>query len=276
MERTLRWAKRKPALATAAGLTIFLAIAGPIAAAVIAQLYHRQGELLSEKDNLITQYASNKQNDSKEIKGLRAELDLWNGRANPWQFWPPTTTAQPAGCCWSALVEQDTRLAFQWQQAEDVKSVHGYLAMAIMNDVLERSDEAIRNYESARTLLKELTKLEPASKSYAVALADCCAQLARLRESKDRNVSASLLEERRDIFRRRVDAEQDPLIEAGLFEAELDKAFFQSFTDSWDNLRRAEKIRDQFNRNLTGDPVALYQLACYLGGKEPILITRKE
>jgi serine/threonine protein kinase len=275
VERILRWAKRKPALATAAALTLFLAVAGPITALVIAGLYNRQGQLLSEKDNLIKQHTVNKQDDAAEIAKLRSELDLWEARANPWQFWPPTPTKQPRKMVMQHLAEQQSRLSTVRQQASNPEQrVQCCLAVAIMNDVLDRHDEAVRNYREAHQLLVDLTNKPPAELRYSIALADCCAQLARLLEPENRQAAADLVEQRTTLLHRLAAEREDLLLVAEAFESEFDTAFFRGFEKSPGNLRRAERLLSVFDREFAGDPAALYRLVCLLGGREPILITR--
>jgi serine/threonine protein kinase len=73
VERTLRWAKRNPALATVILSTVFLAIAGPAAGVV----YQRQQEHLRnrfvENDNLISRYRHDIQSATGKIDDLASQ-----------------------------------------------------------------------------------------------------------------------------------------------------------------------------------------------------------
>ena len=70
-------------------MTIFLAVAGPLTALLIERQRSRLAQLVQEKNNLIDRYATEKQHDDGTINDLTGKLDLWEGRANPWEFWPP-------------------------------------------------------------------------------------------------------------------------------------------------------------------------------------------
>jgi serine/threonine protein kinase len=97
LERVLRWAKRKPALATAAALTLLLAVAGPITAVVMTGLYQRQSQLILENNRLISRNENNVKDLKSQRDGLRSQLDVWEGKANPWEFWqwPPQRDQPP-------------------------------------------------------------------------------------------------------------------------------------------------------------------------------------
>ena len=79
-ERVLRWSKRNPALTAAGLLTLFLAIAGPITAVVIAGQRNRLGELVTEKDHLIQRYASDKEQGCRRA-GAAARRTRYLGRS---------------------------------------------------------------------------------------------------------------------------------------------------------------------------------------------------
>src|SRR6185295_17002079 len=95
LERALRWTKRNPLMATTAALIVFLAIAGPTAAIRIDQLRTGLKRSLTEKDHLIDQSARENQAANAKINDLSKQLDVWNGRTNPWDFWPPRRDKPP-------------------------------------------------------------------------------------------------------------------------------------------------------------------------------------
>jgi hypothetical protein len=275
-ERVLRWAKRKPAVAAAAALTVVLAIGGPITALVIESQRQRMAQLLSEKDSIIERNAADKQKDANEISKLSASLDLWEGRANPSKFWPPTPANRPRTMLMERLARQGKNIASAGTQAADQQQqLFGHLALAIMNDKLERGKDAVAHYEAAQKLLTELSASDPTATEYAVALADCLQQLGRLRVKDDRAGAQKDLEQGRAINRQLAAEHDDSRLQAGWLEAELQMALMQGFEGATDNLGRAQQISESFEQNLPKDPVELYQLACYLGEREPILMTRQ-
>jgi hypothetical protein len=275
-ERVLRWAKRNPALTTAALLTAFLAVAGPIAAMAIYAQHDQLRIRFAERDNLVKRYAAEKENDAERIGELRGALDLWEGRANPWEFWPPKPAEPPRRMLLQEVAGQTAGLASIWKQAPDQEQqAYGYLALAIMNDELDRTKDAANNYEKARDLLTQLAVQSPAATRYAAALADCHRQLSRLRKTTDSQAAAIDLEQSRSIARRLADERADPRLQAEWLEAELESAVMHGAEQGTQNLNRVQQIKNSFSQQVPKDPVELYQLACFLGGREPILITRK-
>lgn len=87
-ERLIRWCKRKPALATAAVLTMILAVAGPAAAWRINGQRNRLEDLLGEKNDLIQQMSAEKEANINQLSVLEEDLKLYQGEANPWHIWP--------------------------------------------------------------------------------------------------------------------------------------------------------------------------------------------
>jgi hypothetical protein len=275
-ERALRWTKRNPALTAAGLLTAFLAVAGPIAAVVIAGQNSRLKELNAEKDNLIETYAADKESDANRIAELRDALDIWEGRANPWELWPPKPAEGPRKMLMREVAERTQRVPARWQQTADrEQQAYGYLSLAIVNDELGRSAHAAGNYETARRLLTELSAESPTATHYAAALADCYRQLGRLRMPQDRPGAAQELEQARMMSRRLATEHRDSRLDAEWLEAELDSAVMSGAEKGGPHLDRAQQIKNEFSRKLPNDPVKLYELACFLSGREPILITRK-
>ena len=174
------------------------------------------------------------------------------------------------------MADQEDRLTAPWQQqADDQQLAHGHLALAIMYDELERPDDAVRQYQAARDLLAKLAAQDPTATQYQVALADCYRHLARLQLVNDRDGASQELEQGRTINRQLAAKSSDPRLRAGWLEAELESATTRGAEGGTENLSRVAQISDDFARRLPKDPVGLYELACYLGGREPILTTRK-
>jgi hypothetical protein len=275
-ERVLRWTKRNPTLTTAALLTVFLAIAGPITAMVIFAQRNELDKRYKERGNLIQTYAAEKEADANRISELRAALDIWEGRANPWELWPPKPSEAPRKMLLQEVAGQAGSLATPAPQAADQeRQAFANLALAVMHDELGRTAEAIDRYEAAIDLLTRLSAQSPASTHYAAALADCYRQLSRLRKTKDPEAAALDLEKGRTIAQRLATEHADPRLQAEWLEAELDSAIVSSPQTRSPNLDRVQQIKETFPQKVPKDPVEQYQLACFLAGREPILITRQ-
>jgi serine/threonine protein kinase len=274
-ERVLRWTKRNPAKSAAAVLTVFLAIAGPITALLIANQRNRLHEMVVERDNLIKKQVADKESDANKLLQLREALDVWEGRANPWKLWPPKPNEGPRKMLLQEMANQGDRLAAPWKQSDDGEQrAYGFLALAIISDELNRPADAIRHYEAAEELLAQLTTQDPTATHIAAALADCYRQLSRLRLATDREAAAAHLKQSGALTKRLVSEQDDPRFLAELLEGELELQVIAGAQKSMEHLNRVQQIQNVFTQKLPKEPVALYELACFLAGREPMLITR--
>jgi hypothetical protein len=272
-ERVVRWAKRKPALAGVAGLTIFLAVAGPITALVIESQRQRMAQLLAEKNAIIQRDAEDQEKDAAMMAKLKASLALWEGRGNPSELWPPKTTERPRAMIMEKVVSQGDGMAASWNQNGSLdQKVLGELALAILNDEVEHTDQAIAHYEAANQLLSDLAAAEPDAPRYKMALADTLLQLGRLRMKGDRAQAEKDIEEARALNAQLAKQNGDARQRAASFEAELHSAVMRGFDKAQDHLARAQRMNSDFGQNAIKDPAELYELACYLGGRDPILM----
>ena len=184
-ERVLRWAKRKPALASAIVLTVFLAFAGPTAAFVFQRQQASLQARIVENDKLIDRRRNDLQRADGEIKTLRSQLDLWEGKANPWAFWlwPPKADRPPRRKMVSDVFGQsNAKLA---QPLRDGKfgleeTAHGYLGLATLADAAGRSSEATDYYQQRRERLMLLHRQEPSESRFARTLAKCRVRLCAI------------------------------------------------------------------------------------------------
>ena len=269
-ERVLRWAKRKPALAAVGALTVFLAIAGPLTALLIESQRQRMGQLLAEKNDIIERNAKDKQKDANELAKSRASLALWEGRANPSELWPPTPAQRPRTMLMERVVSQGEILTDPWKKSADrQQQLFGHLALAIMNDELEHADVAVAHYQAAQDLLTEFSRDMPTATQYKVALADCLMQLGRLRMKDDRVGAEKDFEQARAINERLAAQNDNARLRAGWFEGELQTAVIRGFDQATENLSRADQINKGFGQDAIKAPAELYELACYLGGRDP-------
>lgn len=275
--RLMRWAKRKPLMATTAALVLFLAVAGPMAALLIERQRSRLAELVTEKNHLIDQYAVEKQLDTNRISELSQSLDLWEGRANPWEFWPPEREKSPRqNLLKEFLNHQSNTLGSQVSNGNlgIEEQARAYLSLAIMADALGQAPEAIENYQHARDQLAQLREQRPEQPQFSRALAECNTDLARLVGDADRSEAAQLFESAREIGQQlATEHKTDPEYQIAWLESELRCATLAGFEPGQEHLSRVAQISRSLSSAWPSDPTAAYRLACYLTEREPILLS---
>jgi serine/threonine protein kinase len=278
VERSLRWARRKPAVATAMLLTIFLAVAGPIAAVK----FHNQRALLQarfdENTNMIHRFESDLQEANVKANSLREKLDVLEGKANPWEFWlwPPNRDQPPR----RNMVAE----VFDGSGASLADSLHGgkyapretargYLGLAILAEAVGNTAQASDYYERARDELIKLRQQNADQPILARALADCYMKLARLDHETDRDASLKNLQKAGEIYRE-LAAEQatDAASQIDWLEAEMTSALRAGSDAGAAHLKTVEEINRTLADKWPTDPGELYRLACYLTQTEPILL----
>jgi hypothetical protein len=174
------------------------------------------------------------------------------------------------------LASKEDELAAGWQNSASAEQqLHGHLALAVMNDELGRTAEAVSHYEAAREQLGQLSANSPEAMHYAAALADCYRQLSRLRASQDRKAAEVELERGRAMSQRLANEQSDPRLHAEWLETEMDAIILGGGSPDAEKMDRFQQIESKFWQMVPQDPVKLYELACFLGGREPILVTRK-
>jgi hypothetical protein len=206
---------------------------------------------------------------------LRQQLDLWEGRANPWEFWPPQRGDAPRQKIVRGLLDHDnTRLLDQLKNAPNGSEVaaRGYLGLAMMADMAARSPEAIEYYRRTRDHLIALRQQRPQQAPFSRALAECDAALARLTVDSDRDEAAKQLDSAQDIYRQLAsENKSDPAYQIEWLEAELSAATLSGFDAGREHLERVAEIHQSLPANWPSDPDAIYRLACFLTRREPVL-----
>ncbi|HET6409022.1 MAG TPA: hypothetical protein VFG14_14135, partial [Chthoniobacteraceae bacterium] len=133
----------------------FLAIAGPTVAAVIFRQKTLLATKYTENANLILQRESEANAANSRAAGLQAELDLWQGKANPWRFWPPTSLDSPA--------RQQAASLLRIRQSEfktpaDAATIDAMrlLALATLQQAVDQRTQAVKSLELASRQLEKL------------------------------------------------------------------------------------------------------------------------
>jgi hypothetical protein len=262
-------------LATTAALTVFLAIAGPITALIIERQRDRLRELVVEKNNLIDRYAVETRRATSEISQLNGRIDAWEGRANPWDFWPPNRDEPPRKNLVANLNDHSQAVlanSLRNGSFDLLQSARGNIAFAILADAVGHGSEAQLYYELARDQLVTLCKQNPNEPRFAKALAELYSQLARLTATKDRKLAAANLEHAAAIYKKlAAEHDKDPTHSIALLETELYSATIAGFTAGQTHLARVAELNEMLFDKWPSDPEAVYRLACYLTQHEAIL-----
>jgi hypothetical protein len=275
IERGWRWAKRKPMMATSAALVVILAIVGPLAAMVIDGQRRELEVRYLERNNLISQKVQEAKRAGDTIKELRTQLDIWEGRANPWEFWPPKSDDSLRRNIATDLFNQvQSKLAVQLRDGvyRGEKAVHGNLAIAMLADALGQVAVARDCYQRARSELAELRNEKPSATYYARALAECDTKLAQLARNSDFEQAAQHLQTARSIYQELATQHSDALHQIDLLESEWASSKVKNFDSAQDHLARIAETRRKLPSMWPSDPVALYRLACSLTQNQPILL----
>ncbi|MGI9457806.1 MAG: serine/threonine-protein kinase [Aeoliella sp.] len=279
--RAVRWTARNPLLASTAALITFLAIAGPLAALMINRQRDRLADLVVEKNNLIGRQADEKQVDTGKIADLSGQLDVWEGRANPWEFWPPKRDEPPRRKVLETLY-QHANLALAGRQDnpsyDSDDQARSALGLAIIAEAIGRKEEATALNEEARERLQLLRQQSPDEPQLIRALAECDTALARLKSSPDGAGDRATAFEHIQIARaayERLAAQNSSDISRQVewLESELSSATLAGFEPGLEHLKNVADIYRSMPNQLPSNPTALYRLACFLTQREPILAT---
>jgi hypothetical protein len=271
--RAVRWARRNPLLATTLLLITILAIGGPLAAWRIDVQRQRLDQSLTANQNLVAQLTREKDLDAREIERLKRSLAAWEGRDNPWDFWPPSQKEDPRRTVLSRAIEdRSAALAAKLPTAgyDDEQLAHAHLALAIVADEFERHEDSLRNYQAAAGLLRKISQQQPGRDEYREALADCYLHLARLQIETDRTAAEQSLEEARLLCEQLAEEHTGEAVhDIARLETEMYRVRVKGFEDS--HMKRVAELKQALERDLPWDPNGFYELACYFARREPIL-----
>jgi hypothetical protein len=255
-------------VAATAALTIFLAIGGPITALVIEGQRARLQELVVENHNLIDRYAVQTRRAANEITQLNGQIDLWEGRANPWEFWPPKRDEPPRKNLIADLHKHSKATlaaALRDGKFDSLQTARGYLALALLAEAVGRTDDSRQYYTQARDQLIALREKNPGDPQFARALAEAYSQLARLAAGKDRNAAGEDLKRAAAIYKQLADEHAgDRTHPIALLETELYSATIAGFASGQAHLARVAELNRMLSRQWPSEPEAIYRLACYL------------
>ena len=275
--RAIRWAQRKPLLASTAALVTFMAIAGPSAALVIDRQRSRLADLVTEKNHLIDQFAAEKKQDAAKVAQQREQLDVWEGKSNPWKLWPPAPGNPPRREVLESLLGHAKTLLvgpLKSGNLSDEDQAYGYLSLATIADAMSDPTNATRYYQIARERLSNLRQQAPLEPRFSRALAECELDLARVTYNADRAKAKELAENARSIWQQLAGQPEDvPADQIEWLESEMYSATLVGFEKaSIEHMRRAAEISRRLTSIWPNTFDELYRLTCRITKREPFLI----
>lgn len=275
LARFARWTRRKPALAAAAAMATFLAVAGPIAAVVISWQNQRLDDQVHELDELVSGQQQELRDRDAVVASLRNELERLET--------PTRRRLHNAATTWrrqildAVLSQYGDNLdeALQSPDLDPADRLRLHLAWAVMLRENEQSERALRHFSAARDLLQQLVAGRTEDWPLQAALADCLENLAELHGAAGDNAAAAAAKAQAMQIRRQL-AESAPGVAA---RVDLIEAYFDSVGSgpsagrptATEALQRQAELHDEIVANWPTEAAAAYEAACRLTGRLPIL-----
>lgn len=274
IERGIRWAQRKPMVATTGALVVFLGVFGPLAASVI---YAQNRDLIArdkEREKSILEFEKRSDKLESERASAQQEAAVLSGKVKPSEFWPPQRNKPPRQLLLTDLLDHaEKTFASSLREgklnADD--TALGYLSLAMMTASADNRIKAKEYYELACNELEQLVKGHPEDPSYAQALAECRAQLAALNSDGDQAEVLKRFEIARKSYESLAAEHKDsPELQIEWLESELNSAMVDGYK-SGARVLQVDQIKDAIKAKWPTDLAALYRLACFLAGQNPII-----
>jgi hypothetical protein len=276
IERTLRWGNRNPALTTAILLMVILAIAGPVAAVVFKRQDTQLRSRVAENDNLIRRYRNDIHSATDKITDLQSQLDVWEGRANPWDFWPPKRGISPRSSMLTNVLDHSVAILAKplaEGKYELTKTARGYFGLAVLADATGKNADALNYYAQARNAMNTLRKEMPEQVQYARGVAECDMRLSRLEHDTDAEAAEKDLKSARQMYKQlALSHRTDPVFQIDWLESEVVSSVAATADSRADHLRHVQEINGGLAGQWPKDPDAIYRLACYLTEDDALLL----
>ncbi len=263
--RLWRWAKRKPALSTAAALAGIIAVAGPIVALVIDAQRRELDGRVKELDQLVI----GQETATRLLREKNAELQILLN----------ATKAPEAGMAddpleWRRHLIDNVMerryaaaLAALDGGALDLESrVQLQLSLGMMLAAVDRTDDAVTQLTGAANGLEQLAVNQPMDERVEAAWANCCDQLARLHRAAGRQEPAMQAAAKALAIRARLTERRQGDVAAQIDLLESHYSAPQSAT----MLEAIPKLSEMVIDDWPSEAAALYEAACRLTRNPPL------
>ena len=277
--RAWRWARRKPALASALSLTGMLAIAGPVLAwqqyklAVNEQQIKKTIETrLEEREGLITQQREDLNLQSERIENLNREvLELRGGV-------PGVVAAMPnwrIGLITNLLDAREAAMlqTASDQQADHAEAIRAAMGLGILWEQLGQHQRALDILKSAQLRFAALAGSGSSDPSLIDARADCLLRISRLQRLHGDEAAALATVDRAIALRRQLvnSDESSAAMRVRLLESTVQKTTASQSTSDpiLEGLKETAMIR--IGENWPTSTAEFYALACQLTMSDVLL-----
>jgi serine/threonine protein kinase len=258
LERLARWARRNPAPATAALLTMVLAVAGPVTAIVIYSQSSTIVSQLKERNLLLVQQAQKLDEGSGKNRVLSARLEaVLETRPDKLPL-----AGDVHQFVISNLLDSQYRNLNESLADESLPlsaKARGHLGLAYLFTELNQPEKAQGQFRLATSALETLHRESPENLAWSAGLSDCYAQLATIGKSLTDPAVDSY--QTKAIELRRQIARQSGTVENKL--ALLDTTYAAATPDR-ESAKEWEQLRSDVQGNWPSDPNEFYELACFL------------
>lgn len=280
-QRLIRWTLRNPLPATIAGLLLFLAIAGPTAAVMINSQRARLDALVSEKDNLIVKQVREQKSATLKAEQLQSELEVWQGKADPHNFWPPQQDDPPQTQQLRSLLA--VRGPLLEKAADDPQASHrtraqALLALATLHKQTGDAEAAIALLRRGVDELAAAKRVSPNAAEITLALVSVHDRLSQLltetgpddahtgREAalRERKLAAELLEELTEKY------PENAHYQALRLDTELRAGLAAGFDSATEELLAARKSQQRLEEVWPETTAEIYRLVQLLSGQRPL------
>ncbi|MGI9430034.1 MAG: hypothetical protein ACR2NM_15345, partial [Bythopirellula sp.] len=279
LNRTVRWARRKPAVATAGMLTCVLAIAGPLAALLINNARMENARLAQERLDIID--LSIKKNDQidKDLAATQQQLDdivLANPGIEDRSHWQKKFIADFVDHNQAArqlLLDQPAAeiAAAQLAQAQQ------HLGWQYLLHAAGETEGALQHGMAAQELLITLQDSQPKRRMFRALLAECWTHLSQIQDALDQSAKADQLAQQAlevrtklaqdypNDLRLQMEQLESTSLSLKLRGAPVEEGLLTNQAKLWASGHAS--VRE----NMSVDSRELYQLACYLTQHENLL-----
>lgn len=263
-ERLLRWAKRKPALATAASLALFIAVVGPIAAVALGLQNQRIRQQSEDQISTIAQDQGIKQKLGEKNRELQVRIDELLGRVPGIERIAPDWQKK--------LLEEVLKSHRENLPATETASERAKLhsALGFMYAELDQQEKAATHLREARTALEELLNKSPSDATLKSALAECLAVLAD--NTSDPNEAETAIARAVELRRELADS---PNLESTALFAQLAVELKREDAEL-QQLKLLESLPKRIVEEWPKDAAGFYEAACRLTLRPAIIGTSTE